>query len=433
MPLLYLLLLLLPLTDLLAALAYTALDSEILSQGLRFFRLGLAAGLGVLGFALGLAPRGLVWSALVYGAFIVIYTGVALLDSRQGVGLAVSSAAQLSLPILFVGCGLLIGSLQGGLSAARFYVVLAVASAVFGLWDIGHTDFWTHTVRFGDYLEDIKGTTPVFLNIEHLPHNFFGFEEARRAGGLVAAPLAQGSFLAVGGLIGFALWRRSMPWLAYGILALCAFGVYQSGTRGALLILLVAWPLFMVLSLRHGYSRWRSLAILALGVVAVADMVVFITSYTVGLEDGSTIGHVTALEDNLAEIDQVLLFGPGLGEAGPLASDGGLDIAGGGEGSFFSVAFQIGVPGGLAFIAFYSVLGWRAWRRFQSDSSSDGAFALAITVLMIACASSLVISEHLLSSSALGGLWLLAGAVAALPQDAERSRSQPEENDLHMS
>lgn len=433
MPLLYLLLFLLPLTDLLAALAYTALDSETLAQGLRFFRLALAVGLGTLGFVLGTAPRGLVWSALIYGAFILIYVGVAFVDSRLSIGLAVSSAAQLSLPVLFVGVGLLLGQIQGGLRGARFFAILAVASALFGLWDISHTEFWIQTVRYGEYLEDIKGTTSAFLNYEHLPHNFYGFEEARRAGGLVAAPLAQGSFLAVGGLIGFALWRRSVPWLAYGVLALCAFGVYQSGTRGALLILLIAWPLFMVLSLRHGYSRWRSLAIVALGVVAVADMVIFITSYTVGLEDGSTIGHVTALEDNLAEIGQVLVFGAGLGEAGPLASDGGLDIAGGGEGSFFSVAFQLGVPGGLAFMAFYGVLGWRAWRRCQSDEGQDGAFALAITVLMVACASSLIISEHLLSSSALGGLWLLAGAVAALPEDAERSHSQLEENGLNMS
>jgi hypothetical protein len=354
--------------------------------------------------------------ALLYAGWIAVYA-LASPDGPES-PLILASSAKLALPVLLLAAGY--GSVDTP-ERLRIYALtlaaLAVLSTGFGAWDIGRTEFWTETLQYGHYLNGVKGIVMGFDGYYTLPFNFFGFEEKRRAAGLVAAPLAQGSLVATGSLLGFAALQRRAFLPAAAILVVGLLGVWQSGTRGAMLFLLIALPIFLILGGRGSGIFVRNAVTLAALALCTFQAVAFVYSYSVNFQDGSTIGHLEALERNIADLDQVLVIGAGIGAAGSVAADEGLETAGGGEGALFSIIYQIGLPGGLVFLLFYAAVLRRAFAARHPDGAA-GDIGLAVFALGIGVITSFISSDHIFSLSGMGVFWIALGGVLAQARGA---------------
>jgi hypothetical protein len=397
-------------SDLMGAMFYAADPQHLGLDVLRLARDGIAICLSAWGVVRGARAGWPFTLSCSYFALIGLY----VIGSRDdiGIGIVLASAAKLAFPLLFVWIGF--GMLTSPRDLRRyslFLAILACLSAAFGAWDIRNTEFWTETLEYGHYLNGVKGIITGFDSYYVLPFNFFGFEEVRRAAGLVAAPLAQGSFVAVGSLLGFAAMRRRSLVLALAILAIGVLGVWQSGTRGAMLLMAIALPFFLLVGTGTS-NRSGNLVLFALIAVGTLDALVFVLNYTINLEDGSTIGHLNALVRNIEDLDTALLLGPGLGASGSIAADVGIEIEGGGEGAIFSVIYQIGMPGALILVAFYAVVSLRVFRNRKLMGPS-GDICLACAALALGITSSFVTSDHLFSLSGLGVFWIILGGALA--------------------
>ncbi|MET0550410.1 MAG: hypothetical protein ABW002_14190 [Xanthomonas sp.] len=355
-------------------------------------------------------PRPLLLSVLVFGALAAAYAPLGYAHGLP-VGIVVGSFGVVMVPILFLLAGYGVMPQPRDLrTATRTLVWLGVASALFGAWDLTHTDFWVRQVRLPDYLQQVKGVLPQDTDpTTGLPWNFFGGEDyARRAGGLLAAPLGQGQFLVTAALAALALWQRRWPWRALLACTGLFAGIWMSGTRGAMLAGIVA-VLGYVLTGR-GLVRSAPARIALAGAVGLAVAVASygIVMMSVNFRDGSTIGHWWALQRNLSDLHEVALFGGGLGRQGAIAARQSLTDLGGGEGAIFSIAYQMGVPAALLFLGF---IGWCLrilWRAYRQD---DDRLALATFWLLCGMATTLVSSDNALTVSGAGGFWLLLGGV----------------------
>lgn len=398
-------------TDLITAALYATYDLPEVAA-LRFVREGLSILLFTVGFFSPRCPEGLRPVALIYLALVVIYAGFALGDDMPA-GLVIGSAGKITLPLVLVfgaiGCVETVGQVRRLFAITIFLSFLSLA---FGEWEISRTEFWTQTLEYGQYLLELKNVLTGYNEEYFLPFNFFGFEQVRRAAGLVAAPLAQGSVLATAAILGFAYWRERSALLSYGALAIFTYGVYQSGTRGALLMVILSAVTLLILSTRQLTGAARDLLLVGLLLAGGLEALLYIYSYTVNLEDGSTIGHVMALQENIAGLGEVALIGAGLGESGSLAADTGEEIAGGGEGAIFSIIYQIGLPGGLVFLWFYGLMSWRLLK--QRHRPEMGSLGTAGFALLVGASSSMIISEHLLTVSGMAPMWLCVGACLAV-------------------
>jgi hypothetical protein len=355
-------------------------------------------------------PRGLLLSILGFGVLAVVYAPVGYLHGVPP-GIVLGSLGVVLVPMLFLLAG------YGGMPqpqdlrlVTRTLVWLGVASALFGAWDVVHTEFWVERVRLPDYLAQIKGVLPQDTDPNTgLPWNFFGGEDyVRRAGGLVAAPLAQGQFLVTAALATLGLWQRRRPWRAL-LLCLGLFvGIWSSGTRGAMLAGGVAVLGYLLTARGLVRSAASRLLLAAAAALALAVASYRIVRTSVNFCDGSTIGHWWALQRNLDDLGQVLVFGGGLGRQGAIAARQGLTEMGGGEGGIFSIAYQLGLPGALLFMAFFGGCLSMLWRAYRIH---DDRLALATFWLGCGMATTLVSSDNALTVSGAGGFWLLLGGV----------------------
>jgi hypothetical protein len=411
--------LLISVADLTSAWLFASDPDHLGIDLIRFSREGLMIILAAWGLRVAHRSGSPFLFAVLYAGMIVGYALLATNDLDLRV--VVVAAAKLSLPIILVAAG------YGSLGTSRrlgFYTLIlasiALASTAFGAWDITRTDFWTETLQYGHYLNGVKGIISGFDSYYVLPFNFFGYEGMRRAGGLVAAPLAQGSMVAIGAMLGFAALQRKAFWLALVVLLAGMIGVWQSGTRGAMLILLIALPIFLFLSERGG-TLVRNLVMLAALVAGTYQTLQFVYSYSVNLQDGSTIGHVEALQQNLEELDEVAIVGPGIGASGSVAAAAGLEMAGGGEGAIFAIAYQIGVPGAVIFLCFYATLMRRVAQARRLDGAT-GDIALAAFALGIGIITTFISSDHIFSLSGMGIFWIVLGGVLAQVDKAKAVR-----------
>ncbi|TAD87568.1 MAG: hypothetical protein EAZ99_17080 [Alphaproteobacteria bacterium] len=401
------------LTDIISATLHTVLEWEEAGL-LRLLREGLSVLLAGVGLLMVPLPRPVLIAAALYVAFIALYTLAELADGGP-LGLVIASAAKLAIPVVLTQAGAIAAAHPRLL--ARVFLGFAIATSLFGWWDIRNTEFWAETLDYGDYLTDVKGIITGFEGLYLLPHNFFGFEVQRRAAGLVAAPLAQGSILALAALVALGVARKGGV-VGWALVVLFAHGVYLSGTRGAMLMLLIALPLFVLLAQRGGERVGRNALMLAVLAGLSFETLLVIYGYTTGLEDGSTIGHVWAFERNLRELPGVLILGEGMGSAGSVAADLGLEIAGGGEGAIFSIIFQLGLPAGIVFLAFYGLMVRELLRESQRTGNR---LALAVACFAIGAATSFIISDHMFAVSGMGPFWLIAGAILGGCQPVPRA------------
>jgi D-xylose transport system permease protein len=373
-------------------------------------------------------PRDMLIAIVLYGALALLHIPVGL---AYGVSLPIIIGSFGSLmipPLLFLVGYYCIRNAAELRRSASFIVLIALASTAFGVWDIGHTEFWTHTLRFPEYSAQVKGVLRKSTHPETaLPWNFYmGTMEnlQRRAAGLLAAPLAQGSFLAIAALLALAMnhrYLRDRAGLCLRLL-LCAIllaGVWMSGTRGAMLMAGIALLGYALSARQLSGPPWVRLMLASVVLTGFLAASASLIIKTIFFLDGSSIGHWTALQKNLQDLPQVLLLGGGLGRQGAVAGTLFLSSLGGGEGAIFSIAFQIGVPGALVFLYFYGramLLALNGYRQHQET------LGLAIFCLAVGMTITLVTSEHILSVSGSAALWLmLGGAVRAFGATDTRS------------
>lgn len=373
-------------------------------------------------------PRDMLIAIVLYGALALLHIPVGL---AYGVSLPIIIGSFGSLmipPLLFLVGYYCIRNAAELRRSASFIVLIALASTAFGVWDIGHTEFWTHTLRFPEYSAQVKGVLRKSTHPETaLPWNFYmGTMEnlQRRAAGLLAAPLAQGSFLAIAALLALAMnhrYLRDRAGLCLRLL-LCAIllaGVWMSGTRGAMLMAGIALLGYALSARQLSGPPWVRLMLASVVLTGFLAASASLIIKTIFFLDGSSIGHWTALQKNLQDLPQVLLLGGGLGRQGAVAGTLFLSSLGGGEGAIFSIAFQIGVPGALVFLYFYGramLLALNGYRQHQET------LGLAIFYLAVGMTITLVTSEHILSVSGSAALWLmLGGAVRAFGATDTRS------------
>lgn len=412
------LLLLVVLTDILSALIYSLTGFQF-ADSLRYVRDSMTLVLAVVGLVRGGLPTAIHVTAGIYLTFILCY---AIAGLGSSLGLLVASAGRLVMPVLFLYAG---AAAFRDIRALHTYVtvllVLAGLSCLFGVWEIDRTDFWEEVVQYGEYLYDLKGIQTGYHPEYLLPWNFFRETGIRRAAGLVAAPLAQGSFMAIAGMLGFAIMRAGRLWLGVVVLLVAAFGILESGTRGGMLMLLIALSCFLVLTVNRTLKRsWDTILITA-GVLVAAEILSVLVVSTINLDDSSGIGHLDALIENITNLAPVLVVGGGLGAAGADASLYGYSILGGGEGAVFSIIYQLGVPGGIAFLMFYGTVIMHTLVTSARDPEVRN-MTLGVGAFAIGAASSLILSEHLLTVSGMAAFWMAAGGALILCEQ-ERVRA----------
>jgi hypothetical protein len=399
--------LLFPIADLAMATLHARTGSAQVEL-IRYFRDLATAALGLIGLVTARLPAGVYFAALLYSGFVAVYSSVALITNLP-IGVVVESAGTLMLPVLLTAAAAYsVRRVEQLTRLVHIVVFYGLASALFGFWDVHHTEFWTKIVDLGGYLREVKKISTGYDPQYQLPWNFQGFGGARRAAGLLAAPLAQGSFLSIAAIVSLAAVGRSRVVFAIAGSLLCIVGIYQSGTRGAIVMTAVSLVAFVTLSSRGVWSVGKTailVAVVAAFYVASASML----EYTIDEKDGSTAGHVEALHKNIGDLSQVLLLGDGMGAAGSVPADIGLSVAGGGEGALFTIAYQIGVPGAVIFLAFYVLLSRALWRSSHAAGTQQAIYRALVSAL-IGVSTSFISSEHIFTYSGMASLWLLAGA-----------------------
>lgn len=401
-------LLLFPVLDLLIAYLYqhSGLRQVILLRYYRDLACLLLAGLGFLQHAL---PYRLRLSAGVYLACIAIYMIGSLLFETAPFSVILVSIGTLIIPISLTFAAFFAVRTANDMGRmVKLLAVYGVLSALLGMWELHHTEFWTDVVGLGHYIRDVKGVVTGFHPAVLLPWNFFGFGGERRAAGLLAAPLAQGFFLAVVGMVAFAYLRARSVLLACMVMGICFYGVEMSSTRGALIAAAAAALLYFLYPSGDDKKQFTNRSILAVMLVVSLPVLVHHTLYTVHLSDGSTIGHVRAIEKNITQLGDVALVGGGIGAAGARIAAVGGEIEGGGEGALFSIAYQLGVPVALVFLWFFVVLFQRIYAQRHAAATS-GELARALAFLFAGVTVTLVTSEHILTFSGMGAFWFLTG------------------------
>ena len=404
----FLVILLFPIADLTMAYLYnvTGLQEVIL---LRYYRDTATVVLAFIGFQSIYLPYRMRLACLFYGALLIIYSVISLVTHVVTPLVLIASLGTLLIPFTMTLAGFAAIRTERQMYLLLLILILyAIATTMFGFWEIKNTLFWIYVVDIGQYLWDIKGITTGFQKEMFLPWNFSGLDYERRAAGLLAAPLAQGFFLAVLGLVAFAFLRGRSLIMATLVTLFCLYGCLMTETRGALLAYAMGAMVYFTLPSRE--NRYVvNLIILAVMIAMLGTVAYKLIDYSVTLRDHSTIGHLNALKKNLSSIANVTLVGDGVGAAGGQASSVGLDIEGGGEGALFSIIYQLGIPGALAFLWYY----WRMFMQvysFRRAEGMTGELARCLIGLFVGVVPTMFSSEHILTYSGMGAFWFTVGS-----------------------
>jgi len=401
------LILLFPVADLLMAYLYQQTGSELV-VAIRYYRDLVTLGLGGLGFLNKALPYQIRLACLAYGGLLALYSMLTLVTNLVPVSVLLASAGTLVIPMSLTLAGFTAIRTEHDMKLfLRLLIIYAVVSIIFGMWEINNTEFWVDTIGLGNYLVNIKGVLTGFQPTVFLPWNFSGLDFERRAAGLLAAPLAQGFFVAVIGMLAFSFLRmRSLP-VALLVGAFCFYGVYMTSTRGAMMAYGLGVLIYFLLpSKRTNYAL--NIMILVAAAVLMIGLSYKNIMYSVELKDHSTIGHLRALSKNMESLSDVVLFGHGVGSAGAKTSAASIAIAGGGEGALFSIVYQLGLPGGLIFLWYYGRLFFEVMARRRADGLT-GEIARSLVGLFLGVLASMFTSEHILTFSGMAAFWFALG------------------------
>lgn len=322
-------------------------------------------------------------------------------------------AGALLIPVIIFLAGYLNNSDTKNLNTTTsLFLLLAVANSLFAFWEQNNTWYWTNFLTYGDYLSDFKGVNGGFNPSINLPWNFHRYPEfERRAAGLVAAPLANGTVTAIALVITFGRLincdKFKLLYLSLGILFLIS--MIESGTRGAII------PAFMTIctywTIKKSPLELSSSLLLTVSLCFFALVFILLAGYLP--TDGSWRGHLRAVIVNLTDLKYINFFGHGLLAQGSEAGKIGLTKLGGGEGAFFTILFNLGIIGFLSFVLFYwhsLFVMYSSSKRFKFDGDrvchADKQMFAIFGVFLILNG---LTSEHFLTVSGLGVYWYLLG------------------------
>ncbi len=269
--------------------------------------------------------------------------------------------------------GALVFVLPTGLIFSSFYICkyfkartlykallyFGVASSVFSFYEIRNTDFWLEVVNLPRYLSDVKGIHwSSFEYFYNLPHNFFRDYSStlRRGAGLITSPLAQGNLLAAAFILNLEIGLvRKITRNIFSIIL--AIGVIISGTRLALIYIFAYFFIKIFINIKNTLTTNTRIKI-SIKIVPFTLMPIFIiiyffrSSYFLNLIDASSEFHLFAFFSNLNLLREMPFWGYGLGSQSRYSDSYTQGMIGFGEGSFFSLSFQFGYLGLLAFLGF---------------------------------------------------------------------------------
>lgn len=354
----------------------------------------------------------------IYCLMVAVYSIVGLGAGAEP-RVLIDSAGVLWLPVLTVLVGYYCHPNISTLRRSCWLLVLmGVLSTIFGFWEIHNTWFWNEVIQLGRYNVDVKGLE--FGSVDGLPWNFFDYFGQRRAAGLLAAPLAEGSVTTIAAIVALALSRKSDIGLVGGIAiaGLCGIGVYQSGTRGAILMASLALVGYAFFSAHTSSRLVTNILIIAMTVIVAGGPLLTVLSYTVNLEDPSSLAHLASLLGNVMNIGSVAVFGDGVGMHGGFAAMMAKRVAAGGEGAIFSIAYQLGIPGALVFLWFYLSLLLQL-RKGVKLGGMVGELSCAMGGLWIGALVTFPTSDHILTFSGMAGFWLLLGGTLRVIAETE--------------
>jgi len=222
--------------------------------------------------------------------------------------------------------------------------------ALFGLLDyfldrtIGTITFWTNTIGFGHYLEDIKNN----VLINGLPGNFYGeygngFFSQKRLVGFWGTPLTSGYGLLMSVLFCFSSLlfcgnQKEKKWLFLSFF-INLLALILTFTRGIIIPAIFLLPIvFFVFK-----PKYRLGIAISLLFVAIVGITLFGEKALNYIYDGSTMEHIRQVTDSLSRIS---ILGSGYGSFGIYSNIGT-------ESTYITLLGQIGIIGMLLFVAIY--------------------------------------------------------------------------------
>lgn len=345
--------------------------------------------------------------------YLLLLFGFLILSQLNGnsFGSSIRHAAILAIPIIYFNSGVF---WQKFITREQLLIILSLfglLSCIFSLWEINNISYWMEFLRYGNYLAEVKGVTS-FDTQFNLPFNFHrhyndGSPPSRRTAGLVAAPLAHGHILlfSLSAFLMLSHLKTISRSLFLLLIIFFIFSLTQNQTRGAILsLVLLFFALFLKNKLKVNTSVIFMLFLFS-GLIGVLTFILL----QISPQDGSWSGHTNALLKNINDILNSNVLGHGLGVQGSLASMESSVKIGGGEGSIFTIYFQIGI---LGLLLIGSII-YLAFRQFYSLARSQSLFYPETTILFYFSLFTLLVgmltSEILLTVSGSGIYWVLIG------------------------
>lgn len=279
--------------------------------------------------------------------------------------------------------------------------------AIFGIVDyfldktIGTIPFWTETIGFGHYLEDIKNN----VLINGLPGNFYGqyggeFFTQKRLVGFWGTPLTSGYGLLISVLYSFSCFltdkKDSKKRAAFLVFCINFIALLLTFTRAIILPSLVAIALLFII-LKPKYRSVFILTCLFLCIVVFSALSEKIMNY---IYDGSTIEHINQVVNSFS---QVSVFGDGFGSFGIYSSVGT-------ESTYITLLGEIGAIGLFlfVFIYLYGVASLLKIRRKSSRLSTNPLFLTMLFASLIYLATGFI-SEQLTAFTTIAPFGLFFG------------------------
>lgn len=259
-----------------------------------------------------------------------------------------------------------------------FLTVVAILGIVEYLVDItvGDKTFWTDVIGVTDYFTDIKGQGDRL--VEGLPGNFYGsygqgYFSVKRLSSIWINPLTAAYSLLLPTLYYWyqvlVRWKNLTPKEKQSMLLhalLFAAALLLTNTRGIILPFLVCIVIFLFKS----KSSFKYFALFAIFAGALAFVIVKMDSLISYLYDGSTMGHIDAIQSGLSHMT---FLGTGLATVGITSSSAGT------ESQYLSILGQTG----LVMFVFYIALEISMIRELAKVKNYIGFVSITAFVCLI--------------------------------------------------
>lgn len=325
-------------------------------------------------------------SNLIYLLYLLISFVFFFAMSKVSLMELISSLRTLLLLPAFIEIGRHIINKRGFKKFLNWYLMdFLLFFALFGILDyflditIGTKSFWTDFIGLGDYMIKIKGQGNRL--VMDLPGNFYGsyghdFFSQKRLVSFWASPLTAGYILIIPFVFGIFSIKKNQPQILIKII-IFAIALFLTNSRIMIVCAFVA-VLYCI------YKRCKN----ASGWILFFLIIVFLFCFfnfnrlVAYFYDGSTIGHIIAVENTL--IGAFSLFGKGVASFGI-------------SGALSTESFYISIIGQLGFVGLvlYFLVLVRNFECVKKKNYKTNKVLSIIKILMFVYLSSGLISEQL--------------------------------------